>query len=455
MARFAKSAWRGAGVFRRRHSRLRKVSHWLALRDPLYIGLRLVTLFRRYGVTASLAKARALECVQTLARAGCRPTFMTPGQVVGWHGSFCRQLQDLGAELAVHGYHHLDHRALSADEARSQFTRAAAAYRQNGIAFEGFRCPYLSYTSQLDALLPDGAFEYSSNEAIWWDVVSEPSAQTSGNGARAVFVGLSRFYQAARARTHVAVPRRSGHLVEIPVCVPDDLQLLDGLRLDERAVGQAWMEVLHLTHRRGELFDLMFHPESFAQCGPALEAVLQEARALEPPVWVSQLRDVNRWWREKASFGVERHESERGLHLAFQCSERATILVRNLEIDERTVPWHGSYRALTGRTLQLPPNLHPFVGVADDAPPALAAFLREQGYLVATGPDAAAAGVYLGSREIAALGTEVQLVDFIESSTAPLVRFWRWPAHARSALCITGDLDALSLTGYIARVFGL
>ena len=74
----------------------------------------------------------------------------------------------------------------------------------------------------------------------------------------------------------------SDRLVEIPVCLPDDLQLLDGLKLDERGARQAWIDVLRQTHRRGELFNLMFHPESFDQCGPALEAVLREARAFGP-----------------------------------------------------------------------------------------------------------------------------------------------------------------------------
>jgi peptidoglycan/xylan/chitin deacetylase (PgdA/CDA1 family) len=455
MGRFAKRHPSSNGVLRRQQSRMRKVAQWLALRDTLYIGVRLVTLIRRYGVTASLAKKRTLECVEMLARFDCRPTFMTPGQVVGWHSSFCRRLQGLGAELAVHGYHHLDFRALSVDESRTQFTRAAAAYQRNGITFEGFRCPYLSYTPQLDELLPDGAFQYSSNKAIWWDVVSAPSGPATGDGARAIFDGLSRFYQASLSRTHVAVPHRSGHLVEIPVCLPDDLQLLDGLKLDERAIGHAWVDVLHRTHRRGELFDLMFHPESFAQCGAALQAVLQEARALDPPVWVSQLRDINRWWREKASFTVESRQGRHGLQLAFHCSDRATVLVRNLDIAERTHDWHGSYRVLAGRTLQLRSDVRPFVGIAADTPPAVALFLRDQGYVVDTGPEAARSATYLGPRELADLRTQVQLTEFIETSAAPLVRFWRWPANARSALCITGDLDALSLTGYIARVFAL
>lgn len=436
------------------NKRVRKVAQWFALRDVHYISARLIALVRRYGISASRAKKRVLDCVDALARYECHPTFPTPGQVVGRNGTFCRELQRRGAELAVHGYHHLDFRALSADESRSQFAEAAAAYQRNGIQFEGFRCPYLSYTEPLNKTL-NGHFQYSSNKAIWWDVVVPEFEQGATNGAKAVFQGLSRFYQAESSRTHLAVPRMSDQLVEIPVCLPDDLQLLDGLKLDERGIRQAWIDLLHQTHRRGELFDLMFHPESFEQCGPALEAVVREARALAPAVWITQLRDINRWWREKSGFTVQSVENGRGLHLTFRGSARATVLVRHLDIRESTRAWYGSYRVLEGRTLRLEANERPFIGVAADTSSGLVAFLREQGYIVDTSRQAQDCAIYLGATELADARNQIQLLDLIETSGAPLVRFWRWPAAARSALCVTGDLDALSLTDYVARMLPL
>jgi len=247
----------------------------------------------------------------------------------------------------------------------------------------------------------------------------------------------------------------SDHLVEIPVCLPDDLQLLDGLKLDEHGVGQAWINILHETHRRGELFDLMFHPESFDDCGSALEAVLRKAQDFEPRVWITQLRDINQWWREKSGFTVERTDTDHGLHLRFHCSDRGTVLLRQLDIVEPTESWYGPYRVLRGRTLQLKPHERPFVGVAADTPSTLVAFLQEQGYLVETGAEASRCAIYLRATDLAALPNQFELIDFIETSPAPLVRFWRWPSETRSACCVTGDLDALSLTDYVARVFAL
>jgi hypothetical protein len=434
--------------------RIRKVLHWFELRGVLYIRSRLATLLQRYGLTASRAKKRTLRCVDTLARYDCRPTFPTPGQVVHRHGAFCRELQRRGAELAIHGYHHLDFRALSVDEARTQFARATAAYERNGIHQEGFRCPYLSYVERLNPALPP-TLEYSSNKAIQWDVVSSTAPRRTDAGAEAVFEGLSRFYQPETSRTHVSVPSMAGRVVEIPVCLPDDLQLLDGLKLDRPAMLAAWIDLLLQTHRRGELFDVLFHPESFDRCGPVLEAVLMEARKLKPSVWVTQLRDINRWWREKSGFTVDTFQQGASVRLEFRCSERATVLTRHVDASARVSEWDGSYRVLESRTLRLPASgKRPFVGVAADRADVVA-FLENQGYIVETGAAARACATFLGSTELGRAQNQVQLLELIESAATPLVRFWRWPSNARSALCVTGDLDALSLTDYASRLFAL
>jgi hypothetical protein len=252
------------------------------------------------------------------------------------------------------------------------------------------------------------------------------------------------------------VPSLAGPIVEIPVCLPDDLQLLDGMNLDERAMQEAWTDLLRQTHRRGELFDVLFHPESFDRSGPALEAVLREARNLRPSVWITQLRDINRWWREKADFAVETRREGASVRLEFRCSERATVLARHVNAGGRMSAWHGSYRALESRTLRLNASgKRPFVGVAADPADPVVGFLKDQGYIVETGSEATGCATYLGSTELARAQDQVRLIELIESSAAPLVRFWRWPSNARSALCVTGDLDALSLTDYAARLFAL
>jgi hypothetical protein len=47
--------------------------------------------------------------------------------------------------------------------------------------------------------------------------------------------------------------------------------------------------------------------------------------------------------------------------------------------------------------------------------------------------------------------TEREALQRVEETSAPLVRLWRWPDGAPSAVTIAGDLDALRLTDYLAR----
>jgi glycosyltransferase involved in cell wall biosynthesis/peptidoglycan/xylan/chitin deacetylase (PgdA/CDA1 family) len=430
-------------------SRLGRWAWWLRERSIGYLALRTIALAKRYGVTSPKAERRVLACVKRLAVHGCHPTFPIPGWVLRRYSEFSRTLQAMGAELAIHGYQHVDFRSLSLVEAGRQFREAGAAFHEFGIHADGYRCPYLSATEDLKSAIPDGLVHYSSNRAIWWG-----DAIAGGSDATPVFENIRRFYRAESSREVVSTPRLTNGLVEIPCSVPDDLQLTDGLRLDPSGIQRVWTDMLQQIHRRGELFVVLFHPESYDHIGSALEGVVREARRMQPGVWITQLRDVSRWWQERAGWSVDvSPSSSSGLHVRFNCSERATVLVRHIDA-EGLSPWSDSYGVLSGRTLDVAGGVRPFVGVASDVPAQIVAFLEEQGYIVERGDTATSCGVYLDaswSKDT----TEVQLVDHIESSPAPLVRFWRWPAAARSALCVTGDLDALSLTDYVARVFTL
>jgi peptidoglycan/xylan/chitin deacetylase (PgdA/CDA1 family) len=411
--------------------------------------LRLLALLKRYGITSSRAKKRTVECVKLLSQYDCHPTFPTPGRVVSKNAEFCRELQKMGAEFAVHGYDHVDFRNLSQSEVTRQFIRATNAFYHSGIQIEGFRCPYLSYTDDLRDAMPDSTFKYSSNRAIWWNVVS---AESKGE-VTAIFDSLLKFYRPASSETTISTPRMVDDLLEIPASLPDDLQLYDGLKLGEEGLKRAWLEILRQTYQRGELFVLMFHPETFERCKLPFECILSEARLLQPTVWLTQLRDVSKWWREKSGFVVHACSDPSGLHIRFDCSERATVLIRNIETSEPTRAWYGSYEVLESRTLHLAGDQRPFVGVSPTAPAHTIAFLREQGYIIETSEQVQRCGVHLDAATLAKLESELELLNYIDSSPGPLVRFWRWPGETRSSLCITGDLDALSLVDYASRLF--
>ena len=78
-------------------------------------------------------------------------------------------------------------------------------------------------------------------------------------------------------------------------------------------------------------------------------------------------------------------------------------------------------------------------------------FLSEQGYILDTSQESPGCSLFLESDSLNKFDNNLQLIEYIEQSHTPLVRFWRWPNKAKSALCITGDLDATSLIDYATR----
>jgi hypothetical protein len=427
-----------------------KLHQWYALRGAGFIRQRAGALLDRYGITPAKAIDRVMDNVAVLAEHGCAPTFPTPGRVVQRNPQFFRLLQEAGAEIAVHAFDHVDLRAYPLEEACQQLVRAAGTFDRHGIERHGFRCPYLGCTDGLLDFLPEGLFEYSSNRAIEWDV-SLPDSDGGENPTMSEV--LQRVYKPLSARDAVCTPWSRSHLVEIPVTLPDDLTLHDALQAGPEGLAEGWRQVLQHTHRRGELFVLMYHPELAGRCQQAFATILNDAAHRQPRVWLARLRDISLWWLEKASFSVDVSSTEAGLQVSFTCSDRATILVKGLAVADSEPLWDGMYRQLRVRSLRVPAEPRPFIGLPTNTPARTVAFLREQGYILDMTETAPRCATYLDAAVLDRLASEVELVDFIEASAGPLIRYWRWPNGAKSCLSITGDLDALTLLDYAARLF--
>jgi hypothetical protein len=350
----------------------------------------------------------------------------------------------------VHAFDHVDLSTYPPEQGSKQLKRAADTFDRQGIERHGFRCPYLGCTDDLLDALPEGLFSYSSNQAIAWDT---DLPEFDGKGNRAMREVLERVYKPLQARDAICVPWSRSHLVEIPVALPDDLTLHDGLQLGPQGLAEAWSQVLRATHSRGELFVLIFHPELADRCQDAFARLLTEAAQMTPGVWVARLSDIGQWWRQKAAFSVEVTGDETGLHLSFSCSDRATILVRGVAMDGSEPQWDGKYQQLQVRVLQTPADPRPFLGLPGDTAVDTVNFLREQGYLLDLTESAPRCATYLEPARLSGLTSQVELVNFIEGTTGPLIRYWRWPDGAKSCLSVTGDLDALTLLDYAARLF--
>jgi hypothetical protein len=129
------------------------------------------------------------------------------------------------------------------------------------------------------------------------------------------------------------------------------------------------------------------------------------------------------------------------------------MLVRAVEIDAPTVPWANGYRQVKATSFIVSAPMRPFIGLSPHASSRLSSFLRQQGYIVQVSEHPSRYPHYFDQVEFVA-EQERPLLAQIEASNCSLVRLGRWPNAARSALSITGDIDALTLWDYGLRLFG-
>ena len=426
------------------------LSKWFEKRDPRFIWRRLLSLLTRYGLFSGKVAGSLYACLDVLREFDCEPTFFVPAVILERYPKVILKLKDAGCEIDVHGFRHIDLSQIPVEQASEMLERAVQTFEHYGIKSTGFRCPYLGCNDDLLKAIPAGLFNYSSNMAISWDDTSplyESERNDFSNSLRKIYLPIS-------SQDTICIPWKHFDLVEIPVCIPEDLDLHDGYNKGAEEIAQFWCQLQNKIHARGELFTLLFHSETAFLVAQPLKILFQEIQGLRSSLWIATLGEISDWWLEKAKFEVKLENAGGGLHISFTASPRATILIRGLDLDGDQQAWDEKYRRLTSKELQLSAGSRPFIGLSPATPEPIASFLQNQGYILDRSELADQCATYIDQTILSSLATEVQLVNYIEASDRPLVKFGRWPDGARSALNVSMDLDALSLLDYASRLWG-
>lgn len=426
---------------------------WYRKRGMRFIWQRGRNLLSRYGMTSSKAISRIESTVKALAGVGCWITFPVPGIIVKRHPDYIRRIQEYGSEIAVHGYNHIDLKSLPPEQACDQLLRAVKLFKEQHLSISGFRCPFLSCSDDLINIIPPGIFKYSSNKAISWDTTIPEH-----NSTMLQVSVINQFYEPQNARLAVSVPWVVNRIVEIPVCVPDDLQLIDGYHMTSKKVTDNWIYILKEIHHRGELFNLMFHPELGTFTTDLFLEIIAFAKQLKPAVWICRLAEIADWWIEKSSFSYDLDEEDGLFKVKIHCTSRATILCRGFQPFElgqigSYETWDERHISINSRCFTIATKTKPLIGIANNIPIETRNFLIEQGYLIDLSDQAPQCSIFLDASLLKNISTPLDLVNYIENSNGPLIRIWRWPDGNKSAMSITGDMDALSLMDYASRLF--
>ena len=216
------------------------------------------------------------------------------------------------------------------------------------------------------------------------------------------------------------------------------------------------------VYDRGGLYTLNLHPERGVLCRRALDTLLAYARSRELPVWVARIGEIAQWWKERSQFRFTfTSVDERRWRVAAACSEKPTILARNLAVEGQAVrPWHGADEWVQSQDFIVNAPACPSIALSEQTPGEMMDFLHQQGYPATrcTREEAVRYALHLdrpqgwGSTPEEQLMSKIALVEQIEALEQPLVRFGCWPDGNRAALCISGDIDSITVQDFFLRV---
>ena len=421
---------------------------------------RLGTVFTRFGFSEAQTRNGLHSIVASLRQFDGAPTFFIPAVVLGRHPALISEIVRNGAEIGVHGYVHNDYRTLSRDQQYSQTRKAISVFEQIRIPYYGFRNPYLGWTKESLEVYAALGFRYESNIAVLHEVVNlndfSPLLQSG-------FAKSLDLFQAVPCSIYRLRPQFEGAILRIPTSIPDDEMLFDRLRITNPVmVGQIWSQVMQRVYDRGGLYTLNLHPERGVLCRRALDTLLAYARSQKLPVWVARIGEIAAWWKERSQFRFTfTRVGEGRWRVVAACSDTATILARRLNVEDQNVtPWYGADEWVQSRDFTVSAPLCPSIALSKQTPGEVMNFLHEQGYSVlpCTQDEAAGYALYLdrpqglGTTPEEQLASKIALVEQIEALEQPLLRFGCWPGGNRAALCISGDIDSITVQDFFLRI---
>lgn len=424
-------------------------------KGPIGTIKRIGMLIRRFDISGNKMKSAVLEIEQMGKKYKYRPTMIVPALVLYRHRNLLSCLSDANLESAIHGYTHKYFTPLNLHEQVSEIQKAKDVFNELGIPACGFRAPYLSWNGYTSEAVEKNQLLWESDETLMWNGFENPRVSKLVNSRENA---VHELYTPLDAEKNVAIPRLRGKIVCIPVALPDDEILVDRLGIkDSKEIGQLWIKIMEDTYERGGIFTLNLHPERFRICREAMEALLRRAAEYsEPSIWVTSMREIADWWKEKSQFQFTFEAvPERGYRVRCECTDRAIVLCRNLPSEASKAQFYQDYSIVKEREFLIESgNLKPCIGVHPRCSRMLREFLTDEGFCYEVSDKNSKYSLFLNEYETFARKNEMDLLSRITENPNPIVRYWRWPAGMKSALVTTHDLDSVTITDFLLRLLG-
>jgi peptidoglycan/xylan/chitin deacetylase (PgdA/CDA1 family) len=386
--------------------------------------------------------------MEILHQKGIVPTFAIPANVINKHSEPIKNIAHNGVEFAIHGYNHIDLTELTHEELLDQIEKAINIFQEKNIPFSGFRFPYLKSNAKCVELLGNSPLKWDSSYTILWDAI--PNLRFRKRNLLN-FQNMLNQYNCKSSTEYIALPRFYNNILEIPVSLPDDDLLTDRLGIkDEKILAQTWNEILIQTYSRGELFTLQLHPERIPLYKEILRNLIETIDNSYPKVWLTSLSSIAEWWNEKEGFWMD--ICKKGIDeyaIRVHGSKRATVLVKTNENGN----FFNEYSVIDKNSFTIRSSKRPTIGISKNSSPNLIKFLKNEGFVFEIPGDENNHSIFLNDLEVFNEDDEIKVLQKIDHTPSPVVRFWRWPNGCRSAVAITGDIDSLTSTDFFLRAF--
>ena len=289
--------------------------------------LRMGMLLRRFDMSGKKMRQAVSEIQQIGEKYSYQPALIIPSVVLRRYYSFFNLFSNNGLELCAHGHVHRDFKPLSLGEQITQIGKAREIFRNLDMQVYGFRSPYLSRNCFTTEAIQKNNFLWESNETfICNDYLVSQEIKLNSLMRNAIHF----LYNPLDAHENVIIPRLLGEIVGIPVTLPDDEILIDRLGItDSNTIENIWANILEKTREQGGIFVLQVNPERFAICRDAMKGLLDRASRPGRGIWVTSMKEVAEWWKEKSQFEVGFESvSQKGYWIKCKCTDRAVVLCR-------------------------------------------------------------------------------------------------------------------------------
>jgi len=416
--------------------------------------VRIGMLVKRFDLSGKKVKRSILKIEQIGRKYQYKPALIIPAVILKRHHRILGYLSDSTSEFGIHGYVHQSFKPLSMNEQITEIRKAKDVFKKFRLPTYGFRAPYLSCNNHTAEAIQENDLLWESDETFIWNGFLNSRLPLSG---KLMANAVQLLYAPLDSQENIVIPRLQGETVCIPVTLPDDEILIDRLGIkDSNNIEKIWSEMLDIASQRGDILVLQLHPERFPICKEVLENLLEKALFSFQNVWIAGMSEVAEWWKQKRQFKfVFQNVSHKGYNIRCECTDRATILGRNLFSKTSQAPFYQDYYIIEGREIFLESeNLQPCIGVHPKCSEMLLKFLEDEGFPYEVSDNHSKYSLFLDNYETFSRKDEMALLRRIEESTNPLVRYWRWPDGMKSAFVTTHDLDCLTLTDFLYRAFG-